>query len=77
MWYQHIDQLKEMQDSPQKDISKSSSDIDDQVFGTVPMPATAATESEESHPPQRNVSAQASTNCYPKRTRKPPERLTY
>jgi len=28
LWHRHIDQLKEMKDSPQEDVSHSSSDID-------------------------------------------------
>ena len=77
VWHQHIDQLKERQDSPQEDVSKSSLDIDNQVYGTVSVPAASVTESEDTQPPQPDVSAQASTNRYLKRTHKPPERFTY
>ena len=45
VWHQHVDQFKEMQDSPQEHVSKSLSDIDDQVFVTVPLPVTSVTES--------------------------------
>ena len=71
VWHRHIDQLKEMKDSPQE-ISETSTDIDSEVFGTlpteVPIPPMADTtaEAEESQQPR-----------YPVRNPRPPDRLTY
>ena len=71
VWHRHIDQLKEMKDSPQE-ILEISTDIDSQAFGTVPtelpIPPTTdtTTEAEETQQP-----------CYLIRNRKPPDGLTY
>ena len=71
VWHRHIDQLKEMKDSPQE-ISETSTDVDSEVFGTlpteVPIPPMADTtaEAEETQQPR-----------YPVRNRRPPDRLTY
>ena len=35
VWHRHIDQLKEMKDSPQE-IAEISTDINLEVFGTLP-----------------------------------------
>ena len=67
VWHRHIDQLKEMKDSPQE-ISETLTDIDTQAFETVPteLPIPSTTDTATSQQPH-----------YPKRNRKPPERLTY
>ena len=37
--HRHIDQLKEMKDSPQEDVSKNSSDIDIHAYESGPIEA--------------------------------------
>ena len=71
VWHRHIDQLKEMKDSPQE-ISQTSTDIDSEVFGTLPTEVSiplvddTTAEAEESQQPH-----------YPVRNHEPPDRLTY
>ena len=71
VWHPHIDQPKEIKNSPQE-ISETSTDIDSEVFGTlpteVPIPPVVdmTAEAEESQQPHYSV-----RNC------KPPDRLTY
>ena len=36
LWHRHIDQLKEMKDSPQEDVLTNSSDIDTHAYGASP-----------------------------------------
>ena len=66
VWHRHIDQLKEMKDSPQE-ISETSTDIDSQAFETIPTEL----------PPSSTDTTTSQQPRYPKRNRKPPERLTY
>ena len=71
VWHRHIDQLKEMKDSPQE-ISETSIDIDSKVFGTLPTKVLI--------PPVVDTTAEAYESqqpCYPMRNCKPPDRLTY
>ena len=69
-----------MKDSPQEDVLTNSSDIDTHAYGAspaeVPTPTVTDTtpESGEIQQPQSDVSL---SSRYPKRTRKPPDRLTY
>ena len=81
LWHRHIDQLKEMDDSPHEDIPKEYSDID--TYGTIPTSGpTIAGNDTISQPTstqqnQSSVSPQAEPSRYPKRNHKKPDRLTY
>ena len=81
-WHRHIDQLKEMEDSPQTDNSEKSTDIDCQAYETVPDESTPAvtdttSEAEGIQQPQSDVTPQEPVNRYPKRICTQPDRLTY
>ena len=83
--HRHIDQLKEMKDSPQEDVSKNSSDIDTHAYESGPTEANASelelidTPSAHESGGTREISSDVTSQSdrYPKRNRKPPDRLTY
>ena len=54
-WHRHIDQLKEMKDSPQEDVAKNSSDVDIHAYKSSPAEASTS-ESELIYTPNAHES---------------------
>ena len=77
LWRRHIDQPKEVRDSPQEE---NSPDVVTQPYEASPPESTTptVTDTTEVQQPQTDVETHTSpASRYPTRNRKPPDRLTY
>ena len=78
MWKHHIDQLRQMDDSPQQEKPTEETHSDKETVIQFPTNQTANdTESVNNEPTPTVTDSAPTTHRYPRRVHVPPDRLTY